>query len=181
MRYTAADMEGCIARFRTLHGGTLAFIDQRIPGYQRRNINIIGLNVTQNVNAPEMAPNIPTPAYGFSIAMAECEPGQGASLHSHPTEEVFMPLGSRWSIFWLNGAEQEATLLEPFDVISVPIGLYRGFRNVGKEKATILAVIGGPDPGKVSFHPSVIDEARAHGLDVDDDGVLREIPPSVTP
>ena len=34
------------------------------------------------------------------------------------------------------------------------------------------ALVGGPDPGKVDWHPSVIDAARKTGLAVDDDGHL---------
>jgi len=33
-------------------------------------------------------------------------------------------------------------------------------------------VVGGPDPGKIDWHPSVIDAARKTGLSVDDDGKL---------
>jgi hypothetical protein len=36
----------------------------------------------------------------------------------------------------------------------------------------LVAVVGGPDPGKVDWHPSVIAAARKTGLSVDDDGNL---------
>jgi hypothetical protein len=35
-----------------------------------------------------------------------------------------------------------------------------------------MAIIGGPDAGKVDWHPSVVAEARKTGLSVDDDGNL---------
>ena len=35
-----------------------------------------------------------------------------------------------------------------------------------------MAIIGGPDAGKVDWHPSVVTEARKTGLSVDDDGNL---------
>ena len=35
-----------------------------------------------------------------------------------------------------------------------------------------MAILGGPDAGKVNWHPSVVAEARATGLSVDDDGNL---------
>jgi len=55
----------------------------------------------------------------------------------------------------------------------VPIGIYRGFRNLsGKPDDLLMAVIGGPDAGKVDWHSSVIEEARNTGLSVDDDGNL---------
>ena len=36
----------------------------------------------------------------------------------------------------------------------------------------LIALVGGPDPGKVDWHPSVIDAARQTGLSVDDEGRL---------
>ena len=38
--------------------------------------------------------------------------------------------------------------------------------------ALLMAIIGGPDAGKVDWHPSVLAEARKTGLSVDDDGNL---------
>jgi hypothetical protein len=38
--------------------------------------------------------------------------------------------------------------------------------------ALLMAIIGGPDAGKVDWHPSVLEEARKTGLSVDDEGNL---------
>ncbi len=172
-----AMMEGLVARFRDLRGSNEAFLDQRIPGYRRRIINLIGMGVTEKQGDPALRPNIPTPAHGFATAIAQCDPGEGAALHAHPTEEIFMPLVSRFAIVWLTSEGSKEITLDPFDTVSVPTGIYRGFRNVGNERGSLFAVIGGPDTGKVSWHPSVIEEARATGLTVDDRGVLQGAPP----
>jgi mannose-6-phosphate isomerase-like protein (cupin superfamily) len=166
-----ADMERCVARFGSLKGSDLAFLDQRMPGYQRELINILGMNVTENVADPRLAPKIGT-AHGFSVAMARADPGNGACLHWHETEEFFMPLVGRWSIYWLDGDVQREVILDPFDSVNVPTHIYRGFRNVGTIPGTLFAVVGGPDPGKPHWHPSVIEAARATGLSVDDAGNL---------
>ena len=65
--------------------------------------------------------------------------------------------------------------LEAGDTVSVPIGIYRGFRNVGDTPATLHFIVGGPDTGKVHWHPSVIEAARETGLAVDDNGLLIEV------
>ena len=83
-----------------------------------------------------------------------------------------MPLIGNWSIFWLKGEKEQEVILEPFDVIHLPTLIFRGFRYVGEGTGALLALIGGPDAGKIDWHPSVIEEARATGLEVDDDGVL---------
>ena len=63
--------------------------------------------------------------------------------------------------------------MQPGDIVNVPIGIYRGFRNAGDDpEATLIALVGGPDPGKVDWHPSVLEAARRTGLSVDDEGRL---------
>ena len=79
----------------------------------------------------------------------------------------------RWQVFWLDGEEEGTVDLDEGDVINVPIGIYRGFRSLtDAPDALLMAIIGGPDAGKVNWHPSVLEEARKTGLSVDDEGNL---------
>ncbi|HZT89559.1 MAG TPA: cupin domain-containing protein [Stellaceae bacterium] len=163
-----------VARLAAIKGSDLAFLDQRIPGYQREIINIVGMGVTENVAEPSLAPKIKAPAHGFAVTYVRNTPkGNGAALHRHPTEEVFVALKGPWEVFWLEGESERVIRLEPGDIVNVPIGVYRGFRNASDDlDAVLIAVVGGPDTGKVDWHPSVIAEARKTGLRVDDDGHL---------
>lgn len=164
-----------VAREADMKGSTLAFLDQRIPAHARENINVIGLNVTENVSDPALAPKITAPAYGFSVGYIRAKNGCGAALHMHETEEVFVPIRGRWEIYWMKGDEEESVTLDVGDVVNVPTGIYRGFRCACDDPdALMLAVVGGPDAGKPGWHPSVIEAARATGLEVDDEGNLRE-------
>ena len=88
-----------------------------------------------------------------------------------------MPLSGRWSIHWGPDGEKEV-ILEPYDVISVPVHVMRGFRNVGTETAMMLAVVGGHDPGRVGWPASMLDAARAAGLTLDEEGNLRAAVPA---
>jgi quercetin dioxygenase-like cupin family protein len=172
---SAAEMErNNIARLAAMQGSDLAFLDQRIPGYQREIINIIGMGVVENMKDPRLAPKIKAGAHGFAVTYVRNTPkGHGAALHRHPTEEVFIAVKGPWEIFWLEGAAERVVTLQPGDIVNVPIGIYRGFRNASDDpEATLIAVVGGPDPGKVDWHQSVIDAARQTGLAVDDDGRL---------
>jgi mannose-6-phosphate isomerase-like protein (cupin superfamily) len=68
------------------------------------------------------------------MPVVEAEPGCGAALHAHTTEEVFMPLQSEWDVYWgldESGVPQEEVRLGPRDAISVPAPVMRGFKNVG--------------------------------------------------
>jgi quercetin dioxygenase-like cupin family protein len=163
-----------IARLDAMKGSGLAFLDQRIPGYQREIINIIGMGVVENLDDPDLAPKIAAPAHGFAVTYVRHTPkGHGAALHRHPTEEVFIAAKGPWEVFWLEGNAERKITLQPGDIVNVPIGVYRGFRNAGDDpEATLIAIVGGPDTGKVDWHPSVIDAARQTGLSVDDEGRL---------
>lgn len=163
-----------VSRASEMKGSPLAFLDMRLPGHRRENINIIGMNVTENVDDPALAPIIREPAFGFSVGYIRASNGEGAALHAHETEEVFVPVRGQWEIYWLCGDTEESVTLDVGDVVNVPIGIYRGFRCACDDPdALMLAVVGGPDPGKPNWHPSVLEAARATGLDVDDDGNLR--------
>jgi quercetin dioxygenase-like cupin family protein len=170
-----ADMEANnVARLGAMQGSDLAFLDQRVPGYQREIINVIGMGVVENMKDPRLAPKIKAGAHGFAVTYVRSTPkGHGAALHRHPTEEVFIALKGPWEVFWLEGEAERVVTLQPGDIVNVPIGVYRGFRNgSGDPEATLIALVGGPDPGKVDWHPSVIDAARKTGLAVDDEGHL---------
>jgi quercetin dioxygenase-like cupin family protein len=157
-----------------MKGSDLAFLDQRVPGFQREIINIIGMSVTENVAEPALAPKIKAPAHGFAVTYVRNTPrGNGAALHRHPTEEVFLAVKGPWEVFWLEGERERVVRLEPGDIVSVPIGIYRGFRNATDDReATLIAIVGGPDTGKVDWHPSVLEAARQTGLAVDEHGHL---------
>ena len=91
----------------------------------------------------------------------------------HATEEVFISVKGQWGVFWLEGDTERQIILDCGDAVNVPIGVFRGFRNVGDDPDSLLiALVGGPDPGKVDWHPTVVEEARRTGLSVDDDGNL---------
>jgi mannose-6-phosphate isomerase-like protein (cupin superfamily) len=159
-----------VARVRSLKGSDLAFLDQRIPAYAREIIDMVGMGVTENA---ALKPNVKVGARGFSITYVRAPIGKGAALHRHATEEVFIPVKGRWQVFWLEGEDERTLDLDEGDVCNVPIGIYRGFRNLaGGADALLMAIISGPDAGKVDWHPSVVAEARKTGLSVDDDGNL---------
>jgi mannose-6-phosphate isomerase-like protein (cupin superfamily) len=159
-----------VARAAQVKGSSVAFVDQRIPTYEREIIDMVGMGVTENA---ALKPNVKLGAHGFSITYVRAPQGKGAALHRHATEEVFIPVKGRWQVFWLEGEDERTLDLDEGDVCNVPIGVYRGFRNLsGGPDALLMAIIGGPDAGKVDWHPSVIAEARNTGLSVDDDGNL---------
>jgi mannose-6-phosphate isomerase-like protein (cupin superfamily) len=170
---SVAEMECFVARFATLRGSEEAFVDSKLPGARRFKINLVGMGVVERDDLPDLKPNIPLPATGFNLGMIQCEHGNGASLHAHTTEEVFMPLVGPWAVVWQTSERVEEIVLQPFDCIHVPTGVFRGFRYVGEGKGTLLTIIGGPDAGKVAWEPGVLARAAEQGVSRGADGQAR--------
>lgn len=167
------EMQARVARYRELEASPQAFVDTRIPQYERDIYNVIGRGVTEDAG---LAPSISDSRY-FSITYVGAEPGKGAALHAHETIEVFIPLVGKWAAYW--GAEGDKKIeIEPFDVISFPPGIYRGFRNIGDAPGMLMAIIGSKeatgDGGRVDWAPSVLAQSHATGLRVNDAGDLEE-------
>ena len=157
------------AQFSELRPSKMAFLDTRIPGHERDIYNVIGGGVTED---PSLTPAI-TAVQDFNVTYVGAEPGKGAALHSHTTVEVFISMSGRWSVFWGDDGANEV-ILEPWDVVSVPTEVMRGFRNVGDEHGYLMAILGGTDAGRVAWAQRVLDEAAESGLSLDSDGNVVE-------
>ena len=178
-------MAGRIARFADIRrrGIPLMFIDSALPGHQRMNYALVGDTASEN---PEYDPVITAP-HGFQIGMVKARPGNGPAYHTHAYVESFLVLSGRWRFYW--GAdpdpaqvEGEATL-DPWDYVSLPPDLYRGFEAVeapaGADEAWLFAVLeehqafAAKDP---IWSPQVVARAAALGFRADETG--RMIPPA---
>lgn len=161
-----------VSLVKDLKSSAEAFADSGLPGHHKENFNIIGPGVTED---PALEPAITDP-HGFNLHMVKATPGNGAALHAHPTVEVFMPLSGTWKVYWDNDGEICDLMLEKWDVISVPPGVYRGFENAGAEDAFLFVVLGGKDPGRVAWAPEIVAAASALGFAFSDEGVVTTRP-----
>jgi len=156
-----------VARFKDLKSSSEAFVDTRIPEYQREIYNVIGRGVTEDAGLkPAIDDN-----RDFNLTIMKSDPGKGSSLHDHQTIEVFVPLTGRWAIGLGDDGEHEV-ILDPFDIFSVPPGVMRSVKNAGTEPGYIIAVLGGTDPGQVRWSKHINEKAKALGLVVNDAGDL---------
>ncbi len=166
---TRDEMLSRTARFKGLRASKQAFVDTRLPEHARDIFNVIGAGVTED---PDLAPAI-TDAQDFNVTYVGAEPGKGAALHSHTTVEVFIAMSGRWAVYWGDdgGCEIE---LDAWDVVSVPVGVMRGFRNIGDGHAYLMAILGGTSAGKVDWAETVLARAAGTGLALDAEGNLVE-------
>lgn len=158
-----------LVRYADLRPCTNAFVDTRSPGSDRKeNFTIIGPGVSEN---PLQHVHLPEP-HGFNIGAARQPPGCLNSQHSHETAEVFIVHTGRWRFMWGVEANDGAVEIGPGDVISLPTRMFRGFENIGDETGFLFAVLGGDNPGKVTWAPRVFELARRYGLVLLDGGRL---------
>lgn len=160
-----------VARFDQLKPFSLAFVDSLLPEGRKKNLKVIGKGVVEN---PQMRPPI-AEDHGFTVSYIQVPPGGGAGLHSHKTPEIFVPINGPLTV--LIGDDKEELTLRPLDVVSVPIGVMRGFRNHNDFELTILAMVGGSTGGgSVTWHDEVLERAaKETGLAVDEAGNLKKL------
>jgi len=158
-----------LVRYADLNPCTTAFIDTRTPGRQEKeNFTIIGPGVAES---PDQHVHIEIP-HGFNIGGARQPPDCINSQHSHETAEVFIIHSGTWAFYLGPECEDGEVVLGPGDTISIPVHVFRGFKNVGDDVGYMFAVLGGDDPGHVTWAPYVFDAARKYGLVLLEDGSL---------
>lgn len=167
---TCDEMMTRVARWKDQKPNGQMFVDTRLPEYERDLYSIIGQGVSEDPDNPVAI----TDVEGFHMAYIGCEPSKGASLHSHPTVEVFIPVTGKWTIYWNEGDAREEVVLEPMDCVSVPPGVMRGFYNAADEHALMIGIVGGTEATKVAWPTEILDRARATGLRLDEDGNILE-------
>ena len=167
--WTSGQMAQRLVRYRDLRPCRNAFVDTYTPGSdEKENFTIIGPGVAEH---PDQFVHIGE-SHGFNIGGARQPPGCLNSQHSHQTEEVFIVHSGQWAFRWGEEAQDGEAVLGPGDCISIPVDVFRGFENVGDDVAYLFAVLGGNDPGHVTWAPDVFDKARDYGLVLLENGNL---------
>jgi quercetin dioxygenase-like cupin family protein len=181
-RVSPEEMEKRVFRFKDIEGkGTpvgvpLMFIDSILPGHYRMNYAVIGDTASED---PAYQPILDQP-HKFQIGM--CPPGNGPAWHTHDYIEMFMPLSGEFRFYYGNdpdGEPEGEALIGPWDMISLPPGLWRSFENAGEENAWCFAVLEQHEvyAGKDPYWPDwLVEQAREHGLEVDDKGKMVKPP-----
>ena len=167
--WTAQDLAARIVRYDDLKPCLNAFIDTRTPGSEaKENFTIIGPGVSEN---PDQHVHI-AEAHGFNIGGARQPPDCTNSQHSHDTAEVFVVHTGRWRFDFGEHGDDAQVHAGPGDVVSFPTKAFRGFRNVGDDVGFLWSVLGGDDPGRVTWAPRVFELAKDYGLQLLENGAL---------
>jgi mannose-6-phosphate isomerase-like protein (cupin superfamily) len=170
---TMREMNKRVSRYKKLKPQPWIFVDFALPKGERDILSVIGDGVKDRDSL--MVPPAIQDVKNFHVVIVRAKPGRGAGLHVHKTEEVFMALEGKWAVFWGDRGERRV-VLDQYDTISVPPGVMRGFENVSRKAGVLHAILGGKDPGKLTWSPSVLNEARARGYSLDKNGNLKQAP-----
>ena len=162
------DMLKRVARFKRLKGSDGGLPDSPRPECRRKLFNVIGFQPPEDGNSPVGANASSMPAIpiteGFNLGYCKAKPGKGPLMHNHDTNETFIPMTGRWRCEWNEGDALQYVDLDPYDVISFPVGVARRFMNVtydepGKEHL-LMFIIGGDQP-QAEFTPAAMQRCEA--------------------
>lgn len=156
-----------VARFKKLKGSDGGLPDSPLPECRRKLYAVIGFQPPMSDNAATTSPvganasAMPaiSIAEGFNLGYCKAKPGKGPLMHNHDTNETFIAMTGRWRCEWNEGDAMEHVDLDPYDVISFPVGVARRFMNItydepGKEHL-LMFIIGGNQP-QAEFTPAAM-------------------------
>ena len=160
-----------LAKFSDLVPSKLPFVEGKLEGHKnRKNYSIVGPGVAEDTS---QSIKISTP-HSFNLGAVSAMPRNGSGLHSHTTAEVFIIFSGRWRFYWGNEGKDE-TILSAGDIISMPTNMFRGFENAGDQEGTMFVVLGGNDPGIITWLPSVLEKAKKTGMALLNDNTLVDL------
>ena len=170
--WTKEEMMKRVARFRQLKGSDGGLPDSPLPECRRKLYAVIGfqppMTDSEAATSPVGANASQMPAIaiaeGFNLGYCKARPGKGPLMHNHDTNETFIAMTGRWRCEWNEGDAMEYVDLDPYDVISFPVGVARRFMNVtydepGKEHL-LMFIIGGDQP-QAEFTPDAMRRCEA--------------------
>jgi hypothetical protein len=165
--WTRDEMMKRVARFKKLKGSDGGLPDSKLPECRRKLYAVIGFQppmtdsdaATSPVGADASQMPAISIAEGFNLGYCKAKPGCGPLMHNHDTNETFIAMTGRWRCEWNEGDAMQYVDLDPYDVISFPVGVARRFMNVtydepGKEHL-LMFIIGGNQP-QAEFTPAAM-------------------------
>jgi len=156
-----------VARFSKLKGSDGGLPDSPLPECTRKLYAVIGFQPPKKASRATTSPvgddasAMPAIgiAEGFNLGYCKAKPGKGPLMHNHDTNETFIAMTGRWRCEWNEGKKKQHVDLNPYDVISFPVGVARRFLNVTygepKKEHLLMFIIGGNQP-RAEFTPAAM-------------------------
>ena len=161
--WSRGEMLKRVARFKKLKGSDGGLPDSKLPECRRKLYAVIGFQPPEEGDSPVGANASAMPAIsiaeGFNLGYCKAKPGKGPLMHNHDTNETFIAMTGKWRCEWNEGDAMESVDLDPYDVISFPVGVARRFMNVTyhepNQEHLLMFIIGGNQP-QAEFTPAAM-------------------------
>lgn len=128
---------------------------------------IIGFGITEHRS---QEPSIFNP-HGFSLAVLRAEPGKAMLQHRVAETQVVIVRKGTWEVR-LNESEPVTVTLEENDTLSVPVGAWREYANVGDGTGELYVVTGGDGRAKLEWDEVIVKGAQNEDVAYDANGYL---------
>jgi len=147
------------ARFRDRTADWQAFEDAKIKGYRRAQHRFIGAG-----GSGKHADSTVIPPGSFTLSVMYVPPGQGNASHTHEVEEVFFVLQGYLTVFLEDEAGRRVDVrLGPWECISCPPGVIRGYINEGLDPVYFQVMLGKARPDLMGYtDPELYERRSAH-------------------
>ncbi len=128
---------------------------------------VIGFGITEHRS---QEPSIFNP-HGFSLAVLRAEPGKAMLQHRVAETQVVIVRKGTWKVR-LNESEPVTVTLEENDTLSVPVGAWREYANVGAGTGELYVVTGGDGRAKLEWDEVIVKGAQNEDVAYDANGYL---------
>ena len=136
-----------------------ALLSSVLPGHRCEVASVLGHGMSEDRRhrAPIMT------AQGFSVEWIRLEPGCSTGLHRLDESQVLLLAEGDWQISMNRGDDQLDAKPATGSVVSVPVGAWRNFSNVGSGPATAAVVCGTDSPNHIEWDHDIVAAARDAG------------------
>ena len=159
--HTSKAVPTTIVRFAEIMPDWASSPDAREEGHHRAVYRYIG-------GPPDEEPKAALPGWEFVNGIVMSPPGNGAPLHSHGFEEVFMVWEGAFEVFWVDPRDGESKSVELglYDAIRMPAGVMRGYKNTGDGDGFLYYI-----HGRGAYEPPVF-QGEGEGAPVENDSFV---------
>ncbi|MEC5180582.1 hypothetical protein [Arthrobacter sp. CG_A4] len=165
--WTAEQMQQRVVRQRDLKWSSQPFLCNELPGGGAELATVIGYGMTED---RDQVPPIHYP-HNFNLAWLRAIKDEGILQHRHDHSQVLMGYRGTWLVTLNEGDHKVATVLNPYDTISVPAGAWRTFTALDDE-AQMLVVNSGDGRVRLEWPSETIRHAEDKGHAADAAGYV---------
>lgn len=156
--WTVEQMQQRVVRHRDLNWSSQPFRCHELPGGGAELAMVIGYGMTEDW---DQVPPVHSP-HDFNLAWLRAVKDEGMLQHRHGHSQVLVGYRGTWLVTLNEGDYKVATVLYPYDTISVPAGAWRTFTALD-DQAQMVVVNSGHGRVRIEWPPETVRHAEDKG------------------